>query len=395
MSLFIANARALAGPDGAALPRVHVRVQNGLIAAIGTELDAEPGETIIDARGRVLMPGFVDAHTHALWAGDRFSDFEATLAGRSYAEIAAAGGGILSTVRAVRAASEEELVERLRARLDVMLREGTTTVEVKSGYGLDPENELKMLRAIARTREHFQGTLVATALLGHSIDPEVPNFVERTIERTLPRVHEEFPDIAIDAFCERSAWTVGDCRRLFERARALGHPLRLHVDQFTRMGGLGLAIDLGIRSVDHLEVSDEAELEAVAAREIFGVMLPTAAFHLNTPYPRARRFLDAGGRLVLASNVNPGSAPCSSLPLTIALAVRHSGVRVEEAIRAVTRDAAELLGLSDRGRIAVGLRADLILLRHTDERFLALEFGGNPVDVVIVRGELCAGASAA
>ncbi|HET9929663.1 MAG TPA: amidohydrolase family protein, partial [Polyangiaceae bacterium] len=216
-------------------------------------------------------------------------------------------------------------------------------------------------------------------------------FVERTIDRTLSRVHEEFPGIAVDAFCERAAWSLEDCRRLLERAASLGHPLRLHVDQFTRLGGLGLAKELGLRSVDHLEASDETELEAMAKQPIFGVMLPSTAFHLRTPYPRARRFLDAGGRLVLASNVNPGSAPCSSLPFTVALAVRHCGVRVDEAIECITERAAELLGFADRGRIAVGQRADLVLLRHRDLRLLGMEFGGNPVDAVIVAGGLVSG----
>ncbi len=392
MNVIVQNARIVTGATGVAAGACHLRVRDGRISEIGADLVPAPGERVIDARGRALMPGFVDAHTHALWTGDRFADFEATLAGQSYTDIARAGGGIMSTVRAVRAASEEELARNLDERLDVMLREGTTTLEVKSGYGLDTDTELKMLRAIDRAAASFRGTVVKTALLGHAIDVRDPDFVQHTIERTLPRVHEEFPGIAIDAFCEQSAWSLDQCRRLFERAQALGHPLRLHVDQFTRLGGLALARELGFRSVDHLEASDEAELEALARHGIYAVMLPATAFHLKTPYPRARRFLDAGGRLVLASNLNPGSSPCSSMPLTIALAVRHCGLGFDEAIDAVTVRAAELLGFSDRGRIAVGERADLILLRHRDERLLALEFGGNPVDAVIVAGELVSGA---
>lgn len=391
MNLIVENARVVTDGGEPSGTLSHVRVRDGHVAEIGAHLVAAPGERVVDARGRALMPGFVDAHTHALWAGDRFADFEATLAGQSYTEIARRGGGIMSTVRAVRAASEEELAHGLSERLGAMLREGTTTVEVKSGYGLDTETELKMLRAIDRAAKSFRGTLVKTALLGHAIDTADPDFVEHTIERTLPRVHDEFPTIAIDAFCERSAWSLEQVRRLFERASALGHPLRLHVDQFTRLGGLALARELGFLSVDHLEASDEAELEALAQQGIFAVMLPATAFHLKTPYPRARRFLDAGGRLVLATNFNPGSAPCSSMPLAIALAVRHCGVHFHEAIASVTQRPAELLGFADRGRIARGQRADLILLRHRDERLLGLEFGGNPVDAVIAGGELVSG----
>lgn len=387
MNLFISDARVVFG-DGTSARSAHVRVRNGSIAEVGAHLVPDAGERVVHANGRVLMPGFVDAHTHALWAGSRWTDFEQALEGKSYPEIARAGGGILSTVRAVRAASEAELAHHLAERLRVLLREGTTTLEVKSGYGLDAENELKMLRAIDQASRAFPGTIVKTALLGHAIDPADASFVARTIDDTLSRVHEEFPGIAIDAFCEASAWSLADVRRLFERARSLGHPLRLHADQFTRQGALALATELGLRSVDHLEASTDAELESLAASATFGVMLPGTAFHLNTPYPKAGVFLRAGGRLVLASNLNPGSAPGSSIPFTIALAVRRCGVSVEDAIVAVTSRAAELLGLDDRGRIAPGKRADLVLLRHRDERNLALEFGGNPVDAVIVGGEI-------
>lgn len=392
MSLFVSDARVVFGDGRPAEAHVHVRIRAGKIAEVSAELRPEANEPVLRADGRVLMPGFVDAHTHALWAGDRWADFEASLQGKTYAEIARAGGGIMSTVRAVRAASEQQLADHLQQRLGAMLREGTTTLEVKSGYGLDAENELKMLRAIDTAARDFPGTIVKTALLGHAVDPRVPDFVERTIDETLSRVHEEFPAVAIDAFCEAAAWSVDDVRRLFERARQLGHPLRLHVDQFTRLGGLALARELGIRSVDHLEATSAEELEALAASETFGVMLPATAFHLNTAYPKAGAFLRAGGPLVLASNLNPGSAPGSSLPFTVALAVRRCGISVDEAIVAITSRAAELLGFPDRGRVERGQRADLVLLRHRDPRLLALEFGGNPVDAVIVGGELVHGA---
>ncbi|HKO93198.1 MAG TPA: imidazolonepropionase, partial [Polyangiaceae bacterium] len=224
MSLLIRHARLV--PGAGLGPPFHgsLRVRGEHISELAATLSPEPGERVLEAGGRVLLPGFVDAHTHAVFAGDRIDEFELRQQGKTYLEILAAGGGILSTVRAVRAASEEQLAESLGERLRVMLEQGSTSVEVKSGYGLDTETELKLLRAIRRAAQSFAGTLVPTALLGHALDPEQPDFLDRVLAETLPAVHAEFPGIAIDAFCERGAFSVADCRRLFERAQELGHP---------------------------------------------------------------------------------------------------------------------------------------------------------------------------
>lgn len=387
MSLVVRGARVLLGDGGPAMLNADVRVEGPWIAEVGHGLAIAAADTVVEARGHVLMPAFVDAHTHALSAGDRLDDFALRQRGASYEEILNAGGGILSTVRSVRAASEADLTSSLSRRLAIMLQEGTTTVEVKSGYGLTTAHELKMLRAIAKAATTFPGTVVPTALLGHAKDPEEPNFVARVIEETLPAVHAEFPGIAIDAFCEEGAWSVAECRKLFERAAALGHPRRIHVDQFHRLGGVDLALDLGADSVDHLEASSPREFARIAASRVFGVLLPATGFHLDGRYASGRELLDAGGRIVLATNFNPGSAPTSSMPFILALAVRHSGITVSEAITAVTSAPAALLRLPDRGRIRPGMRADLILLRHTDERMLAYEFGGNPVEWVMAGGK--------
>jgi imidazolonepropionase len=385
MSLWIQGARVVT--CGAEPPFWgHVRIEGGCIAQVGTELMPGAGDDVVDAAGRVLLPGFVDAHTHALFAGDRLDEFELKLRGKSYLELLAAGGGILSTVRAVQAASEAELCALLSVRLGHMLREGTTSVEIKSGYGLTTEGELKMLRAIERAAQSFTGTVVSTALLGHAVAPDEPGFVDRVIEETLPAVHAAYPRIVVDAFCERGAWSVLDCRRLLTRARDLGHPLRLHTDQFNALGGVALALELGALSVDHLEATPREGLAEIARSATFGVMLPVSGFHTDQRFAAGRTFLDEGGKLVLASNYNPGSSPSSSMPFVVALAVRHLGLSTAEALLATTRTPAELLGLPDRGVIRPGARADLLLLRHGDERLLGYELAGNPVDRVWVAG---------
>jgi imidazolonepropionase len=387
MSLLVENARVVVGGGGEPLASASVRIEAETIVSVGGPT-SEPADDVVDARGRVLMPAFVDAHTHSIWAGDRLDEWEAKRRGASYLEILGRGGGILSTVRAVRAASEDSLVLELTERLERRLASGTTTIEVKSGYGLDTENELKLLRAIGRAAKGFAGTVVPTALLGHAIDPDVSGFIDRVVTETLPAVHEAFPGVFVDAYCEQGSWSVADCRRLLERAVELGHPVRLHADQFHSLGGVALALELGARSVDHLEATSPEDLVRLAHSGTFGVMLPASGFHEDDRYANGRGFLDSGGKLALATNHNPGSSPTGSIPFVIALAVRKLGLSPKEAILATTAAPAALLGFSDRGHIAVGDRADLILLRHTDERLLAFELGGNPVDAVICAGKL-------
>lgn len=294
----------------------------------------------------------------------------------------------MATVRAVREASEEELSDALLVRLDWMLSEGTTTVEVKSGYGLSLEAELKMLRAIRGAGERWPGRVIPTACLGHALDPEVPDFVTTVIEEQLPAVSEAFPGIAVDAYCEEGAWSVTDCVRLFEAASKLGHPIRMHADQFNSLGIIPEAIRLGARSVDHLEATTRPNLEALARSSVIGVMLPVSGFHLDDRYADGRGFIDAGGTLVVATNFNPGSAPSPSIPFALSLAVRKLGLTPHEALTAVTANAAALLGLEDAGEIRVGARADLVLLRHRDERELARTVGGNPVAAVLCDGRV-------
>jgi imidazolonepropionase len=397
MALHFRNARLLTlrgepGPRrGQALrelgviPHGEVLVADGKIAAVGEKVEAPAHAEVIDAAGRVLMPGFVDCHTHACWAGDRLDEWEQQLNGVPYLDILKAGGGIHSTVRAVHEATQKQLAASLRERLGQMLRGGTTTVEVKSGYGLNTEAELKMLRAIRRAASDWPGTVVATALLGHAVEGDLEEYSRMVTKEMLAEVSREFPDIAVDAFCEKEAWSVEACVKLFEKARK-HHPIRVHADQFNSLGMIPQAIRLHARSVDHLEASTKADLQALAASNTFGVILPGTGFHTDQRFAKAGFFVDRGGALALATNCNPGSSPTHSMPFALALAVRFCGLLPAEAIVAATWNPAQLLGFSDRGSIEPGKRADLVLLHHKDERQLAYELGGNPVDLVICGG---------
>jgi imidazolonepropionase len=367
------------------IPAGEVLVADGKIAAVGPKVDAPADAEIIDALGRVLMPGFVDCHTHACWAGDRLDEWEMKLRGVPYLEILKKGGGIHSTVKAVREATQKQLAASLRDRLGLMLREGTTTVEVKSGYGLNPEAEMKMLRAIRRAATEWPGTVVATALLGHAFEGDLEEYARMVVKDMLPEVSKEFPDIAVDAYCEEGAWSVDACVKFFEKARK-HHPIRVHADQFNSLGMIPEAVRMHARSVDHLEASTKKDLIALAQSPTLGVILPCTGLHTDQRFMRSRLFIEQGGALALATNCNPGTSPSHSIPLAIALAVRFCGLTPAEAIVAATVNAAAVLNLPDRGTIASGQRADLVLLHHKDERALAYELGGNPVATVICGG---------
>jgi imidazolonepropionase len=388
MSILITNARILTPKR--ITQRGFIYAEQGIIAEVheGRPPKEIQADTYINAQQQVVMPAFVDAHTHACWAGDRLDEWEQKLHGKTYLEILESGGGIMSTVHAVRQATQEELTDLLLQRLGVFLEEGTATVEIKSGYGLSTEHELKMLRAIADAAAQWPGTIVPTALLGHAIDPDQPNFIETTINETLDAVHEEFPHIPVDAYCEQGAWSLEQCQQLFTRALALEHPCRVHTDQFHSLGMTRWAAEQNFKSVDHLEAATPEDLKTLAESDTCAVVLPCSGFHTDDRYANARQLIDQGGTLVLATNSNPGSAPTSSMPLAIALATRKLGITPHEAIDACTRTAASLLDCHDRGIIERGKRADLIILRHADERSLACELGGNPVDAVIVNGNL-------
>ncbi len=344
---------------------------------------------VIDAEGRVVMPTFVDCHTHSCWAGSRLDEFEAGLQGVPYLDILAQGGGIMSTVKSVRGATQEELATKLVGRVALMASMGTTVVEVKSGYGLTTKDELKMLRSIHDASQEIPQLVSGTFLGAHAIDPDVENFTELVIEETLPAVAAEFPNITCDAYCEEGAWSVDETTKLFERAVDLGCPIRAHLDQFNALGMLSRAIELGAVSVDHLEHSTDEELTLLAKSSTIGVLLPASGFCLHDAYARGRYMIDAGCAIAIASNFNPGSAPMPSMPFAIALACRRLGLSPAEAITAATVNAACVLGLEKNvGRIKVGFRGDIQLLDCEDERELAWQIcGGGPL-LVSIDGEI-------
>jgi len=366
--------------------RGWIEIADGKIRRLGEgDPPADATGRRIDVGRRAVLPCLVDCHTHACAAGDRFDEFAMRLAGRSYLEILAAGGGIMSTVRAVRGATPEVLRAELRRRLLEMRRLGTGAVEVKSGYGLDTPTELAMLAAIEAVAVEDPLPIVPT-FLAHAIDPDVPGFVDRTLAETLPAVAEAHPGIACDAYCEEGAWSLADSIRLFERAAELGMPMRVHLDQFNPLGLLPWAIEHGARTVDHLEASRPKDLDRLAASDTIAVLLPASGFSLDERYADARRLVDAGGAVAIASNANPGSAPGPSLAFAIALACRKLRLGAEEAIAAATVNAAHALGLEDRcGRLRPGLRADLQILASNDERSLGYEFAG-PAPAAVVWG---------
>ncbi len=382
MPLVIHNARVLTMPtsDGPARGERMSQLDaisggwvqigdDGRIAGVGSGA-APTCERAIDARGRVLMPALIDAHTHACWAGDRWSEWARKRAGEAYLAILASGGGIMSSVRAVRAATHEALAASTELRLRRMAVLGTGTCEIKSGYGLTTESELRMINAItdAGTRCARAIRATPTCLAGHAIDAEQPDFVQRTLHETLPAIAAAHPGITMDLYIEQGAWTGQDAVRFVAASLSLGCPVRTHIDQFSRSGLLAELIGMGVRSVDHLEASNAEDLTTVANSGVFAVALPATGFALDMRFMDARALLDAGGTLVIASNANPGSAPGLSLPFAMHLAARFMGLHTAEVLRATITNAAHLLGVAhDTGSIEVGKRADLLLLHDSSE----------------------------
>ena len=368
----------------------------GKITHVGKSTEIEKlcdGETeVIDARGCIVLPGFVDAHTHLVFAGNRLDDFEARARGETYEQIAKRGGGIQTTVRATRAASEDELCALAKRRASWFLRNGTTMVEAKSGYGLTLEDELKILRVIQRVGKETPLETVPTFLGAHAVPAEFredrAGYISLIIEEMLPRIARERLAEYCDIFCERDYFDVEDARCILTAAKQHGLKLRMHVDQLTTGGGAKLAAELGATTADHLEQTAADGISALAKANIQPVLLPGSVYALGSKkYPDARAMIDAGLAVILATDFNPGSSPSPSMPMMLSLAVTQMRMSPTEAVTAATVNAAASLNRMDEiGSLEVGKLANFAICDCEDYRELAYWFGGSLVRHVFVRG---------
>jgi imidazolonepropionase len=403
-----------AGPQrGRALGDLGI-IENGAVLIRGEKILATgrtsdlladyPHEPRLDASGCTVLPGFVDAHTHVVWAGDRAAEFESKTAGAKYLDILAAGGGILSTVRQTRAASLETLMDETRLRLVRMFAHGTTTAEAKTGYGLQIEAEIKILEAIMALDKEGPLELAPTFLGAHAISPEFKGdpqgYTDLLCNEMLPAVQkwwkDRFPQSTInhlpftDVFCETGAFDLAQSRQILTKAKELGFPLKIHADEFDNLGGASLAVELGAASADHLVKTSDADIAALGKSDTVAVSLPCTPFGLaESEYTPAQKILEADGILALATDCNPGTAWCESMQFVIALACRTLKLTPAQAIAAATINAAHAIRRADRiGSLEPGKQADLLILSVPDYRQLGYRFGTNLVRQVVTRGQV-------
>ncbi len=407
MNLFIKNigqlvtvaARGEPFKAGADMRELHViengavLIEDGIIRTVGPTAEISPPNNIdvLDADGRIALPGFVDSHTHTVFAGSRENEFAMRAEGKSYQEIAASGGGIISTMTATRAASKKELLHTAERRINEMLRHGTTTVEIKSGYGLNPESEIKMLEVINILRRDSLATIVPTFLGAHAFPPEFKGdkqgYVDLIINRMLPYIGERQFATFCDVFCDEGYFDLRQTENILLEAKRHGMIPKLHADQLSAIGATKLGAQLNAVSVDHLEHLTTDGIEALKKSSCIATVLPGASFFLNQPYAPARSIIEAGIPLAIATDFNPGSAMCFSMPMMITIACTQMNMTPEEAITAATLNGAAALGLSSEiGSVEAGKQADIVLYDVPHYRFLPYHYAFNHVWRIVKNG---------
>lgn len=371
------------------LPDAAIAVRDGRIAWVGPRTEWAGGAaTEVDLGGRAVIPAMVDPHTHLIWAGDRYDDFEARAAGVPYEAILARGGGIRSTVRHTASTATGALAALAMPRLEALIRSGAATIEIKSGYGLDPDAEIRSLEAIAALRPSTSARLLATLLI-HLPPAEAARrepYLRTVIDELIPEAARRGLATACDVFVEREAWSADEADRILAAAAAAGLDRKAHVDQFHAIGGVDCAIAHGARSVDHLEASGGAQIAAIAASRTVATLLPGVTLHLGIAAAPGRALVDAGAIVAVGTDCNPGSSPLFSVQQAMALAVRLNGLAPAEALAAATVNAAAALGLGDSGALVPGARADFVVLTEADWRVAAWELGASPVARTFITG---------
>lgn len=395
--MLLTNLNAATMRDGYGLIEdAAIVIEGGRITWVGPRAEAPSGHETTDCEGRLATPGLIDCHTHIVYGGSRAHEFEQRLTGVSYAEIAKAGGGIASTVRATRSQSEADLAASALKRLDALLAEGVTTIEIKSGYGLDRDTEMKILK-VARELSQWRPVDVVTSYLGaHALPPEFKEnragYLDLVCNEVLPAVAKAGLADAVDAFCEGIAFSVEETRRVFEVAKSLGIPVKLHAEQLTNLGGSKMAAEFGALSVDHIEYLDQEGVDAIARSGTVAVLLPGAFYYLREKQaPPVAALRKAGVPLAVASDLNPGTSPVHSILTTMNMACVLFGLTPEEALMGVTANAALALGLKDRGVLAPGMKADIVLWNTERPGDLAYPLGFNPLAAVIHNDEIVRG----
>lgn len=372
------------------IERAAMGISGGRLLWTGKEHEWA-GEAVrrIDVGNCAVVPGLIDPHTHAVWAGDRLADFEARTSGATYESILTAGGGIRSTIRATTKASREELVALAKSRIDALVRSGATVIEVKSGYGFTAAGEIAMLEAIEELAGITPARIVPTLLIHiPPSDPtDRPAYVSLMRDELIPEVARRKLATAVDVFVEKEAWNAKEAEVMLRAAQENGLRTKLHSEQFHRIGGLELGLRVGALSVDHLEACGPEQCAALAGTATIATILPGVSLHLGIPAAPGRRLIDAGAAVAVGTDLNPGSSPLFSTSAALALAVRLNGLTAQEALVAGTVNAASALGLVDSGRIEAGLQADFLVLPGSDWRDLVYVLGTNAVREVWVKGE--------